>query len=464
VSGAGDLAARLPGDTTVERKAVKVLLVEDNAGDARLLRQMFSKEKAGSFELTHLSRMSEAVAHLARGGVDIVLLDMGLPDGQGIENLRRARAAAPDVAMIVLTGLDDELLAAETVQEGAQDYLMKGQIENRALPRALRHAIERHRMQVETDLIRTQQLRLRDEFLSLVSHELRSPLASIHSFTTAVANGLAGETNPEQDDYLQIILRNVRQLQSMIEDLLDVTGAQTGKLSVALQPLSVDHAIVYAVETLKGVATEKEIALSFHPAAGLPQAYADAARVRQILTILLDNAVKFTPAGGVVSVQASVYKKDQRFLLVEVSDTGCGIRPEATTRIFEHLYQVTDPAIGTAVVPSRAARRGLGLGLHISRELVTRLGGKIWVTSEPQKGSHFFFTLPIFSSAVSIDPIPTQQKKPGQALRTLLPFASSQSCRAGIAGSAGQSTEILVWTHRYEERNHLNHANLQGRG
>jgi signal transduction histidine kinase len=411
----------------VERKAVKVLLVEDNAGDARLLRQMFSKEKAGSFELTHLSRMSEAVAHLARGGVDIVLLDMGLPDGQGIENLRRARAAAPDVAMIVLTGLDDELLAAETIKEGAQDYLIKGQIENRALPRALRHATERHRMQVETDLIRTQQLQLRDEFLSLVSHELRSPLASIYSFTTAVADGLAGETNPEQDDYLQIILRNVLQLQSMIEDLLDVTRAQMGKLSVELQPLSVDHAIVYAVETLKGVATEKEIALSFHPAAGLPQAYADAGRVRQILTILLDNAVKFTPPGGVVTVQASVYKKDQRFLLVEVSDTGCGIRPEATTRIFEHLYQVTDPAIDPAtdqaIVPGRAARRGLGLGLHISRELVTRLGGEIWVTSEPQKGSHFFFTLRIFLSAASVNPDPTQQKKSDEELRThyLLP-------------------------------------------
>ena len=74
-------------------------------------------------------------------------------------------------------------------------------------------------------------------------------------------------------------------------------------------------------------------------------------RVRQILTILLDNAVKFTPAGGVVSVQARVYKKDQGFLLVEVSDTGCGICPEATTRIFEHLYQVTDPAIDPAIEP-----------------------------------------------------------------------------------------------------------------
>jgi DNA-binding NtrC family response regulator len=135
--------------------ALRVLLVEDNAGDARLLREMFTTERPGSIELTHLMRMSEALAHLAKGGVDIVLLDMGLPDGHGLDTVRRARAVAPDVPLIVLTGLDDEALAAEAMKEGAQDYLIKGQIENRALPRALRHAIERHRMQAETDLIRT---------------------------------------------------------------------------------------------------------------------------------------------------------------------------------------------------------------------------------------------------------------------------------------------------------------------
>src|SRR6202041_2833164 len=137
-------------------KTLQVLLVEDNAGDVRLLREMFSKERAESFELTHLLRMSEAVSHLAKGGVDIVLLDMGLPDGHGLDTVRRAHAAAPGVPMIVLTGLDDEALAAQAMKEGAQDYLIKGEIENRALPRALRHSIERHRMQSATDLIHAQ--------------------------------------------------------------------------------------------------------------------------------------------------------------------------------------------------------------------------------------------------------------------------------------------------------------------
>jgi len=263
--------------------------------------------------------------------------------------------------------------------------------------------------------MRNHQLQLRDEFLSHVSHELRSPLTSIYSFTTIIADGLAGETNPQQNDYLQIILRNVRQLQSMIEDLLEVTQAQAGKLKIDLQSVSVDDAIDYAVDTLLGAAKEKEIALSYQPSADLPLAYADAMRIRQVLTILLDNAVKFTPAGGMVTVQAGVCAQDPGFLQVEVSDTGCGIKPEGIQRIFEHLYQVSDPAIE----PGRAGRRGLGLGLHIAKELVTRQGGEIWVTSEPHQGSHFLFTIPIFSLQDLIRPILTEEITLGESIAVI---------------------------------------------
>jgi len=257
----------------MKEKALQILLVEDNAGDADLLRRMFSKEKPDSYALTHLVRLEEAEAHLAKGGVDIILLDMGLPDGHGIETVRRARVAAPGVPVIVLTGLDDETLAAAAMKEGAQDYLIKGQIENRALPRALRHAIERHRMQTETDLIKTNQLQFKDEFLSHVSHELRSPLTAIYQFVTILLDRLAGDLNPEQEEYLQIALRNVQQLQSMINDLLEVTRVQAGKWMIQLQCTSASDAFAYVINTLQGAATAKGITLSsdiqgrFHPCA-----------------------------------------------------------------------------------------------------------------------------------------------------------------------------------------------------
>jgi signal transduction histidine kinase len=393
-------------------KALQVLLVEDNAGDVRLLREMFGKEKAGSFELTHFLRMSDAVTHLANNAVDIVLLDMGLPDGHGLDTVRRAHAAAPTVPLIVLTGLDDETLADQAMKEGAQDYLIKGQIENRALPRALRHAIERHRMQTESDLIRTNQLQFKDEFLSHVSHELRSPLTAIYQFVTILLDGLAGKLSLEQHEYLEIVLRNIKQLQAMIDDLLEVTRVQAGKLTIELQCTSVADAIAYAVDTLQGAAMAKGITLSSALSEPLPAVNADPTRLRQILIILIDNAVKFTPSGGAITVHAREFQEDPALLLVEVSDTGCGISPDMTERIFEHLYQITDSG--------EAGRKGLGLGLHISKELVTRQGGQIWVSSEPRKGSHFFFTVPVFSLRRSIGPMLRHEKKPGDALALLM--------------------------------------------
>jgi signal transduction histidine kinase len=370
-------------------RALKVLLVEDNAGDARLLREMFTTERPGSIELTHLMRLGEALVHLAKGGVDIVLLDMGLPDGHGLDTVRRARAVAPDVPLIVLTGLDDEALAAEAMKEGAQDYLIKGQIENRALPRALRHAIERHRMQAEAEHIRMDQLQFKDEFLSHVSHELRSPLTAIYQFVTILQDGLAGQVNPEQHQHLEIVLRNVKQLRAMIDDLLEVTSVQAGKLLIRLERTSISDAIAYTVDTLQGAAKNKEITLTAATGEPLPDIWADPTRIRQILIILVDNAIKFTPTQGSVKVQARTWKSDPRFLIIEVTDSGCGIGADKTELIFERLFQVADPAL--------TARKGLGLGLYICKELVSRQGGKIRASSAPGEGSTFSITLPVFS-------------------------------------------------------------------
>jgi diguanylate cyclase (GGDEF)-like protein/PAS domain S-box-containing protein len=129
-------------------KAIKVLLlIEDNPGDARLLREMFNDQGLHDSELIHVECMRDAESHLSTAAVDIILLDLGLPDAQGLGAVRRAHAAAPRVPLVVLTGLDDESVAAQALQEGAQDYLLKGQIETRGLLRALRYAIERKIME-----------------------------------------------------------------------------------------------------------------------------------------------------------------------------------------------------------------------------------------------------------------------------------------------------------------------------
>lgn len=280
--------------------------------------------------------------------------------------------------------------------------------ERRAAEKRLVELAEGLRRSEQSELARVEQLRLRDEFLSHVSHELRSPLASIHSFASIVADGLAGATNSKQDEYLAIILKNVKQLQAMIEDLLEVTHAQSGGLVLEPRRTRCEEAAAYTVEALKGAAEAREIKLSYEAANELPAVYADPTRLRQVMTILVDNAIKFTSPGGNVTVRICSFDADKNLQLVEVEDTGYGMSPQDTERIFDRLYQVPRR--------HRQGRRGLGLGLYIARELVIRMGGQIWVTSEPGVGSHFYFTVPVFSLEKLLAPVLALEPKPGHAL------------------------------------------------
>ena len=170
-----------------------------------------------------------------------------------------------------------------------------------------------------------QQLRLKDEFLSHVSHELRSPLNAIHQFVTILLDRLSGELNLEQSGNLEVVLRNVKQLQSMINDLLEVSGVQAGKLKIELQCTSMSDALGYTIKTLQGAAAAKGIMLSSDSVGKLPSICADPTRLRQILIILAENAIKFTPQNGTVKIQARILDDDPSLLLLEVSDSGCGI-------------------------------------------------------------------------------------------------------------------------------------------
>jgi diguanylate cyclase len=166
----------------MSEKTIRILLVEDDAGDARWLREMLNGPASCKCDLTHRESMEKAVTHLLANPVDIVLLDLGLPGANGLDAVRQVHAIAADIPIVVLTGLDDELLAAQALQEGAQDYLIKGQVEPRALLRSLRYAIERQSMQAEADQIKKLQLQLKDDFLSHISHSAQ------HDFLTGLPN------------------------------------------------------------------------------------------------------------------------------------------------------------------------------------------------------------------------------------------------------------------------------------
>jgi len=265
---------------------------------------------------------------------------------------------------------------------------------------AARLAVEvedRKRAQNELELSRQEQIRLKDEFFSHVSHELRSPVMVVQQFLEILLEGTAGEINEQQREHMAMALRNTNQLDVMIGDLLEATRIETGKLRVDLRSMLLLEVLNEAVASVKPIAQHKHIAVALEVPIPLPMVIADPSRLRQILTNLLDNAIKFTPENGAITVHAGLDQEDSSFVRVQVRDTGCGMSPDETARVFDRLYQVPNA--------DSSARKGLGLGLCICKQLVTLQGGNIQVKSQSGAGSIFFFTLPVFSLATLVAPI-----------------------------------------------------------
>ena len=379
-----------------------VLLIEDNPGDADLVRLRLVESKP-SIDVSCVHRLSEALASLAENPPALILLDLNLPDSQGAETFRKILDKAPGVPVVILSGQNDEALAMKALHQGVQDYLVKGAITSAELDRAMRYAVERQALLRSLEMSRKQQLEFKNQFLSHVSHELRTPLTCIHQYVTILLDGLAGEMTPEQREHLGTILKSVNQLGAMVRDLLEGSRAESGKIRLERRCVSISDLVRVAVTMMQATARDKGVGLEVGVDSTLPFVHGDPDRILEVLINLLDNAIKFTPADGAVTVQACQVSTDPDFACVSVIDTGCGIKPEARALVFERLYQ--DP---NAVDNNR---KGLGLGLFIAKELVRLHGGRIWVASDPGSGSTFSFTLPLYSLAKLLSPVITCQER-----------------------------------------------------
>ncbi|HXM38663.1 MAG TPA: ATP-binding protein [Gemmatimonadales bacterium] len=445
----------------------RILVIDDERHQRRLMEVMLGPE---GYLLQTAASGEEALAMVAQQPPDLILLDVMMPgmDGYQVAAQLKGNPATDHIPLIMVTVLDDRTGRMLGLSAGAEDFLSKpvdraelcvrvrnllrlkaygdhydqysqlleAEVVARTadlLARAKtleQQAAERLVLTERLSLATADQLRFKDEFLSHVSHELRSPLTAIKQFTTILLGGLAGELNKEQNQYQQIVLKNIGQLQSMIDDLLEVTRLETGKLTVEPESVSVASAVTDSFNTLQGAARAKGVSLSYDLPPDLPPAHADPTRLRQILIILLDNAIKFNADGGTATLQAQLLPDDPRFLLLEVSDTGCGISPEMVEKIFERLYQE----------PNQASRKGLGLGLYICNELVKRQGGRIWVNRQPQQGTTFSFTLPVFSLDSVLAPLLKNGQWPGESTALI-----SVETRWRDAWSSKESQE--EWSH-----------------
>jgi signal transduction histidine kinase len=372
----------------LESAPLRLLVVEDSPSDAMMLVVALHESVLHSATIISEPCLSAALKRLRDGTFDGVLVDLGLPDSEGLETFVRVREAAGGAAIVVITGRDDAQLAEEAVRLGAQDYLLKAESRPGETGRAVDYAVRRRRVLRDLEQARDDQLDAKDRFLSHVSHELRSPLAVVHQFGSLLRDSVAGPMSPDQQQLMAVLMRNVGQLKLMIDDLLDVSRSAHGRLMVEAAPLDLRVLLADALAAYGPAADHQNIRLGLDPGTEhLPMVVGDAGRLREVLINVVDNALKFTPAGGRITLRAVV---DCDCVRVTVRDTGCGIPPEYLDRVFEQFFQVQQS--------DEAARNGLGLGLFVCRDLIQRQGGVMWAESVLEHGSDFSFTIPILSS------------------------------------------------------------------
>jgi len=387
-------------------KTIRILLIEDNPGDARLLQILISEESNIQFKLIQVDRLSTGLEFLVKEAVDVVLLDLYLPDSQGADTLARLRVQAPAVPVVVLTGLEDERLGVTLVQAGAQDYLVKGQLTSFLLVRSMRYAIERKRteekiLQLNAQLERRVEertadlsranaelakvARAKDEFLASMSHELRTPLNAILGLAEALQEQTRGSLNEHQLKSLRLIEESGHHLLSLINDILDLSKIEAGKLDLQFDLIAVETICQASLQFIREAAVKKSISVSFNTNNMQAVLQADTRRLKQILVNLLSNAVKFTPEGGQVGLEVTA-EPEQEVIHFTVWDTGIGIPVEELARLFQPFVQL-DSSLSRQ-------HEGTGLGLALVSRLTEMHGGSLSVSSEVGRGSRFTVSLP----------------------------------------------------------------------
>jgi signal transduction histidine kinase len=222
----------------------------------------------------------------------------------------------------------------------------------------------------------------KSDFLANMSHELRTPLNAIIGFSQVLREGMVGDVNEKQVEYLEDILSSGNHLLALINDVLDLSKVEAGQLELQVAPFSLQDALERGVSMVRERATEDGVQLTLHANGNLDVVTGDERRIRQVIFNLLSNAVKFAPAGGLVDITATQGNGEVR---VSVADTGPGIAAEDLERIFEEFQQTEVGA---------RQHEGTGLGLALTKRFVEMHGGRIWCDSEVGKGSTFVFTLP----------------------------------------------------------------------
>ncbi len=353
----------------------------------------------------------EALSQLTQADIGVVMVDQRMPKTPGCTLLAQIAALHPDITRILMTGHADLDAVRQAINQGNIYYYVTKPWQLDELETVIAKAFEHHELvcerrqliaelrQANSELeakvqARTQELSrknaaleamnaLKNEFLGMAAHDLRSPIGNIESLADLL---LENDAEIGRDERLELItlIRHLSQgMMKLLNDLLDITAIESGKINLQRKPVSVPHYLMEVVHYNRLLAERKKISLVSKVAENLPMIPFDPERIRQVLNNLLSNAIKFSPMHTVVTLEAYSVPTGIEF---SVTDQGQGIRPEDRSKLFDAFRRGrTKPTAGE---PST------GLGLSICKKIVELHGGTIGVESEVGRGSRFFFTLP----------------------------------------------------------------------
>ncbi|HEY9677553.1 MAG TPA: response regulator [Drouetiella sp.] len=374
---------------------IHVLIIDHNQADARLLQELLAENESANFVTECIDNIQEGLRRITQGGLDVLLLDLTMPESQGIKTFQTVQTKINStIPVVVLTGSNEHAVAMEAVKLGAQDYLAKCDLNANLLVRSLLYAIERFTANQEIKTLNAELVKARDEaldaarfkaeFLANMSHEIRTPMNAVIGMSDLLRRT---SLNVEQSKFVDVIKSAGGALLNVVNDILLFSKMEAGRFPLERVELDLYELVEEVAEILGGEARLKSLSLITFVEPTVPRRIiGDPTRLRQILLNLGSNAVKYTDVGHVLmTVYREPFTDDT--LRFAIEDSGAGLSPDTMQKLFKPFSQGMEKPVTT--------NGGTGLGLAISKLMVEQMDGKIGVHSLQDKGSTFWFKVPV---------------------------------------------------------------------